>query len=403
MPLYKFQAVHKDGSKYQGTREAADRLALFSDLRKEGDTVLSVTQSHEGFAFGSILRYFGSVKQTEKISFTRNLSAMLTAGLPLSRGIAILGKQTRNQKFKAILADLGEEIKKGSPFNTALKKYPKVFSPLLVSMVRAGEETGGLAQSLAVVGVQMERMYMLGKRVKGALIYPGIVISVMIGIAILMMIYVVPTLAGTFKELNVELPNSTKLILAVSDFLVAHTIIALGLILGVIAAFIAFSKTKIGSRILDFVYIRIPIIGTIVIETNAARTARTLSSLLAAGVSALPSIEITRDVIQNSFHKDVLTQAGKLVEKGLPLSDAFIRHPKVYPILFAEMIAVGEETGQYSAMLLKVAEFYETEVEQKTKDISTIIEPLLMVVIGAGVGFFALAMISPIYSISGGI
>jgi type IV pilus assembly protein PilC len=168
-------------------------------------------------------------------------------------------------------------------------------------------------------------------------------------------------------------------------------------------AFIAAARTTIGKRILDYVFIRVPVIGTIVVETNAARTARTLSSLLSAGVPALQSIEITRDVIQNSFHREVLVQASALVEKGLPLSDAFLRHPKIYPVLFAEMIAVGEETGQYSAMLLKVAEFYETEVEQKTKDISTIIEPLLMVVIGAGVGFFALAMIAPIYSISGGI
>jgi type IV pilus assembly protein PilC len=184
---------------------------------------------------------------------------------------------------------------------------------------------------------------------------------------------------------------------------VQHTIAAIGLIIGVILAFIAAARTTIGKRILDYVFIRVPVIGTIVVETNAARTARTLSSLLSAGVPALQSIEITRDVIQNSFHREVLVQASALVEKGLPLSDAFLRHPKIYPVLFAEMIAVGEETGQYSAMLLKVAEFYETEVEQKTKDISTIIEPLLMVVIGAGVGFFALAMIAPIYSISGGI
>jgi type IV pilus assembly protein PilC len=234
MPFYQYNAVRKDGSRYQGTREAADRITLFSELRKEGESILSVTELHAGFSLGTILSYLGSVKQAEKISFVRNLSAMIQAGLPLSRALSILSRQTRNKKFKTIINALEEEIKKGSPFHSALKKFPNVFSPLLISMVHAGEETGGLAQALAVVGTQMERMYALGKRVKGALIYPAIVITVMIGIAILMMLYVVPTLASTFTELKVELPASTRLILATSDFLVQHTIAAIGLIIGVI-------------------------------------------------------------------------------------------------------------------------------------------------------------------------
>lgn len=403
MPLYQYSAVRKDGSHYQGTREAADRLTLFSELRKEAENLLSIKELHPGFSLKNTFQLFGRVSQSEKIRFVRNLSAIIQAGMPLSRGLAVLGRQTKNTKFKKIIDDIGEDIKKGLPLNTALKKFPKVFPPLLTAMVHAGEETGGLSKALNVVGVQMEKSYALGKRIKGALIYPAIVITVMVGIAILMMLYVVPTLAGTFKELKIELPTSTKAILFVSDFLVQHTITALGLILLMVIAVIAFARTKMGGRVLDYLFLRIPIIGTIVIETNAARTARTLSSLLSAGVSALPSIEITRDVLQNSYYKEVLEQASTLVGKGLPLSDAFLRHPKIFPILFSEMIAVGEETGQHSEMLLQVAEFYELEVEQKTKDISTVIEPFLMVLIGGGVGFFAVAMISPIYSISNGI
>ena len=403
MPLYQYTAIRKDGTKYQGTLDALDRISLFSQLRKEGESVLSVTESRTGFSFSRLEAYFQTIKQTEKISFVRNLSAMIQAGLPLSRALAILERQTRNQKFKSVINALGEEIKKGSPLHTSLKKFPNVFSPLLVSMVHAGEETGGLAQALSVVGIQMERMYALNKRIKGALIYPGIVVTVMIGIGVLMLLYVVPTLASTFAELKVDLPASTQFILSASNFLLTNTILALAIFVAFAIAFVSFLKTKIGKRVADMVLLKLPIIGGIVVETNAARTARTLSSLLSAGVSALPSIEITKDVLQNSYYKDVLGQASKLVEKGQPLSDAFLRYPKIYPVLFSEMIAVGEETGQHAAMLLKVAEFYETEVDQKTKDISTIIEPLLMVVIGGGVGFFALAMISPIYSISNGM
>lgn len=403
MPLFTYTAVRKDGTRYKGVRDARDRLALFSQLRKEGESVVSVSEAGGSFALSSVLGMFQSVGQAEKITFIRNLSAMLVAGLALSRALTILERQARNQKLKSTIAALNDEIRKGLPLHAALAKFPRIFSPLLISMVRAGEETGGLSQALSVVATQMERMYALGKRVKGALIYPSIVVTVMIGIGILMLIYVVPTLSSTFKELGVDLPPSTAAIIGVSDFLVKHTLLAaLGLV-ALIGAAVGLARTKPGKRSMDWALMRLPIIGTIVIETNAARTARTLSSLFSAGVSALQSIEITRDVIQNSFHKEVLAQASGLVEKGFPLSDAFLRHERIYPILFAEMLAVGEETGQNAQMLLKVAEFYEGEVEQKTKDISTVIEPLLMVVIGGGVGFFALAMITPIYSISGGI
>lgn len=403
MPLFTYTAVRKDGTRYKSARDARDRLALFSQLRKEGESVVSVAEAGGGFVLSKALGALQSVRQAEKITFIRNLSAMLVAGLSLSRALTILERQARNHKLKSTIAALNDEIRKGLPLHAALAKFPKIFSPLLISMVRAGEETGGLSQALAVVATQMERMYALGKRVKGALIYPSIVVTVMVGIGILMLIYVVPTLSSTFKELGVDLPPSTAAIIGISDFLVEHTLAAALGLFAFIGAAMALARTKPGKRAIDWALIRLPIIGTIVVETNAARTARTLSSLLSAGVSALPAISITRDVIQNSFHKDVLTEAGSLVEKGFPLSDAFLRHEKVYPILFAEMLAVGEETGQNAQMLLKVAEFYEGEVEQKTKDISTVIEPLLMVVIGGGVGFFALAMITPIYSISGGI
>lgn len=403
MPLYTYNATRKDGSHYEGTREARSRTVLFSELRREGETVISVSEHKHTFSFQPLMNYFQSVSMTDKIAFVRNLSSMIQAGLPLSRSLSILERQTHNKKFKSVIVSVNDEIQKGSPLHTALAKYPVIFSPLLVSMVRAGEETGGLALSLSAVGVQMERSHALAKRVRGALIYPSIVVLAMIGIGILMLLYVVPTLSATFKELNIDLPVSTRFILSASDFLVQHTLQALAYGAGIATLAWAFLRTRRGKRTLEFCILRIPIIGGIFIETNAARTARTLSSLLSAGVSALPALSITRDVLQNSYYKEVLAEAGASVEKGRPLSESFLRREDIFPIIFSEMIAVGEETGQHSQMLLRVAEFYEMEVEQKTKDISTIIEPFLMLAIGGGVGFFAVAMISPIYSISNGI
>ena len=270
-------------------------------------------------------------------------------------------------------------------------------------MVRAGEESGGLAESLKTLSIQMERSSALKKKIKGAMIYPAIVLIIMAGIGVLMMIYVMPSITDTFKSLDVELPMTTQVLMATSDFMVANTLATLLAMFGSVASFVYAARTQIGKRILSFVIVRLPVIGTIAKEANAASTARTLSSLLSSGVDVLRALHITQDVVQNYYYKQIIAEAEKRVEKGTPMSEVFIERNDLYPVLVGEMISVGEETGQIAQMLQELAVFYENEVEHKTKDLSTIIEPLLMVFIGGSVGFFALAMIAPIYSISDGI
>jgi type IV pilus assembly protein PilC len=284
-----------------------------------------------------------------------------------------------------------------------LAKFSKVFPPLFVSMVKAGEESGGLADALSVIGKQMERAHTLKKKIKGALIYPSIIVGAMFIIGILMLMFVVPTLTQTFNELGVELPKSTQFVIAISNFLKNNTVMTFVLIVIFIAFLIAWLRSKKGKKIFDYIILRIPVISTLVKETNSARTARTLSSLLAAGVEVVNAISITGDVVQNSYYKEVLKNSEKYIQKGLPLSKSFTENEELYPIIVGEMIAVGEETGRLSDMLYQVAEFYEEEIDQKTKNMSTIIEPFLMIFIGIVVGFFAISMISPIYSISAGI
>ena len=284
-----------------------------------------------------------------------------------------------------------------------MKEFPKVFPPLFVSMVGAGEESGNLADSLLIVGNQLEKTYLLKKKIKGAMIYPAIVISAMIIIAILMFIFVVPTLSETFKSMNVELPMSTTIIIGISEFLANHGILALLIAVIVVTVLVILFRTPKGKRYGELTLLHLPIFSKLVKESNSARTARTLSSLLSAGVDVVEAISITKSVVQNSFYKDVLTAAGENVQKGIALSAIFMENSNLYPVLVGEMIEVGEETGKLSDMLLRVAEFYENEVDTATRDLSTIIEPILMVVIGAGVGFFAVSMITPMYSIMSGI
>ena len=408
MPQFTYIGKSTEGQSVTETVEAVDRFAVYDVARKNGHTVTTVTEVRGGFSMGGQLfdklnALISTVKQDEIVMFTRNLSAMLKAGLPMSRALSVGERQTRNAKMKFSLHTIGERLNQGTPLNDALADFPKIFSRLYVMMVRAGEESGTLADALSILALQMERSSTLKKKIKGAMIYPAIVVAVMIMIGILMMIYVVPTLTATFKELNANLPLSTQAIMVTSDFLSQHPLLAFGSMAGAVFACISLLRTRFGKRGLDWTVTRLPIIGKLAKETNAARTARTLSSLLASGVDVVSSITITKDVLQNSYYKEILADAAVRVEKGSPLSGVFIENEKLYPILVGEMISVGEETGQISEMLLQVAIFYENEVEQKTKDLSTIIEPLLMVVIGGMVGFFALAMIAPIYSISDSI
>ncbi len=385
----------------EGTREANDKFSLYRDLRSEGIAATGVEEiSAGGQSFiGGLLAKFNTVPLHDRITFARNLGAMLEAGLPLSRALTVMERQIKNPRLNKIVTEVNTSVKQGKTLSDSLAIHPNIFNKLFVSMVRAGEESGTLSKSLKNLSDQMNAVYLLGKKVKGALVYPAVIMCLMVGIGILMLVYVVPTLTTTFKELNVELPWSTRLIIGLSDALRNHSLLFLlgAIVLGIGTYFGA--RAKATRRAFDFVVLRIPIIGVLVKETNAARTARTLSALLAAGVEVVLSMEITENVVQNSYFKGVLGEAKEKIKKGDPIATVFEANDKYYPPLVGEMISIGEETGKIGEMLEGVAGFYENEVDQKTKDLSSVIEPFLMIFIGAAVGFFALAMITPTYSL----
>ena len=250
------------------------------------------------------------------------------------------------------------------------------------------------------MGEQLEKSYLLQKKIRGAMMYPGIILCVMIGIAILMFAYVLPKLTATFKEFNTTLPLPTRIVIGASDFFAAHYLVILVLIAGVILGVIAFSRTVSGKKFFGKLVLRLPVIGNIAKEVNSARATRTLTSLLSSGVDVVASIKITANVVQNLHYREMLMDTSEKIQKGSTLQSLFAPRNDLYPAFVSEMIGVGEETGTLSKTLLEVASYYESEVDQKTKDMSTVIEPFLMVFIGVGVGFFAIAMISPIYSLS---
>lgn len=402
MARFTYAAQKTDGEVYKGVAEARDRFELYEIIRHEGAHILSAEE--EGLKHFWNFSYWNAkittVPEYEKILFARNLGAMLSAGLSLARALAVIERQTKNPRLNTVVSELSGAVRRGETLHSALEKYPKVFPKLFSAMVRAGEEGGQLPQSLVTVSDQMERMYILKKKIRGAMLYPIIIVIAILGIGSFMMVNVVPTLAQTFEEMNAQLPSSTQAIINVSNFLVNYTVAAIALIIFLGASLFSALKTEAGSRAMDLVFLRIPIIGVIVREINAARTARTLASLLASGVDVITSLDITADVVQNSYFKKVIIEAKDAVGKGEPLSMAFVRAEHLYPAFVGEMISVGEETGQLTEMMKKLALYYEDEVDRKTKDMSTIIEPFLMLAIGGAVGFFAVAMISPIYQLS---
>jgi type IV pilus assembly protein PilC len=393
-----------DGSEESRVVEANSRFDVYAQVENGGDAVVSISEG-AGFTMPAWTKItIGSgVKFDQKIAFTKNLSAMLGAGLTLSRALSVIERQSSNKVLKGIIADIESKIRAGTSFHEALADHKNVFPKLFIAMTKAGEEGGTLSDTLQTVAKQMDRSYTLTKKVKGAMIYPSIIVVAIIIIGILMLLFVVPTLAATFNSLGAKLPIATQIILNASTFMTHNIILVVSaLLVSVIGGTIFFRSTTGGSLVLA-ASLYMPVVGELVRETFSARAARTLASLLSSGVEMLTALSITQEVVgENAFGK-VIGESEERVRKGEALSAAFIDYPKLYPTFFSEMISVGEETGKVSDMLGQVAEYYEVDVEEKTKDLSTIIEPLLMLFIGGFVGIFAVAMIAPIYSLSSAI
>lgn len=398
----KFRVVMKSGDGEETVRvvDAASRFAVYEEAEREGASVVSITEAGGRMPAWTQITIGAGVKTEERITFAKNLAAMLAAGLTLTRALSVIDRQTRNKALKRIVADLEAEVKKGSSFHEALRRHPKVFSELFTAMTKAGEESGTLADALSVVARQMEKAHALQKKVKGAMIYPSIILSAILLIGVLMMIFVVPTLSNTFKELGVELPAATRAIISISDFMAGNMALTLGILAGLVGGLIFFLRSKSGGKVMLALALRLPVIGELVRETMSARVARALSSLLSSGVEMLSALTITSEVAGDNPYGKVVQEAEVRVRAGEPLSAAFMERTTLYPVFVGDMIAVGEETGKVADMLAQVATYYETDVEERTKDLSTIIEPLLMLVIGGAVGIFAMAMITPIYSLS---
>lgn len=412
MPIFTFSAAKRDGAVVKGEREAADEKTLAQSLKSEELLLLQAKVKGKGLAAAGwnfdVGKLFGRLKPiglVEKMFFARNLSVMVEAGLSLTRSLEALSEETRHPRMKEILADVKLSVTQGKTFAESLGAHQEVFGNLFVHMVEVGETTGKLAKVLKILAKQMQKDYDIRKRVKGAMIYPAIILIALIVIGTFMMIYVVPTLTSTIRDLNVDIPPTTQVIISVSDFLANYSFWVLGGMMALAVAIWRLLKTAQGKELFDRVIIRVPIFGPLIKKFNTARFCRTLSYLISSGVPIVRSLEITSSVLGNVLYKRALEEASKEVQRGTQLHTILEGYEEqhIFQPIVIQMISVGEETGKLSSMMLRLAIFFEEEVTTTTKNLSSIIEPVLMLIIGGAVGFFAVSMLQPIYSSLGGI
>lgn len=396
-----YTAKNFEGEVRSGEVVTKDARELASQLRGEGFLITSIKEIKEKKVKdrSNFWQIFEHVSLEEKMMFARNTSVMVSSGLPLSRAIKNLSLQTNNQGFQRILREIEIHLQSGGTLADGLEKFPKVFNELFVNMVRVGETGGNLEEVLEILALQLEKEHDLVKKVRGAMVYPAVVLVAMIGIAIIMMTYVVPQITAVFQDLNSSLPASTRFIIMVSNAFREHYIlVSIGIVFGLILTkFLAISKT--GKKVTAIFLINCPFIKNIVIKMNCARFARIYSSLLKSGVSVVESLKIIARTLPNVYYKRFFNQASESVQKGVNLSQIVYKEKNIFPILVPQMVEVGEETGKTEEVLSKMADFYEEEVSQLTKNLSAIIEPALMIVIGTAVGFFAISILQPMYSV----
>jgi type IV pilus assembly protein PilC len=404
LPTYFYTAKSQDGKEKSGRVDIASERELAQQLRQEGyflTSVVSESVRKEAGIKKSLFRFFGGVSIVEKMVFARHLSAMIKAGLPLDRGLRILAAESKSPRFCQVLAEVEQKIRSGKNFSDSLSEYPDIFPELFVSMVRVGEATGRLEEVLLNLSIQMGKDYELRSRVKGAMIYPAVIVSLMIGIGILMMIMVVPKLSSAFKEMNLALPITTQIVIGTSQFLSNHLVLGLGLIVFIAILIRVLLKTKSGKKSLDFIFLNLPVISDLSRKLNSALFARNLSSTIDAGVPINQALKIVANTMSNFFFRQSLLVVADGIQKGEPMSGLLRQFSGLYPAMVVQMVEVGETTGSLSETLRNLAEFYEEEVNNVTKNLSTIIEPALMIIVGIVVGFFAISIIQPIYSLVG--
>lgn len=404
MPKFLYVATNAQNKVIAGSAESADRTTVIASLAKQGLRAINVKESSEAPGSGGMFSFFGAnkVKNDDIVMFTRQLSAMVSAGVPILRALNSQMEHTGSKPLKVVLGGIMKSVEGGMPFADALAKYPNTFNDVYVNMVRAGEAAGILDDILKRLALQQEKSSSMRKKIKSAMTYPVVLFVITIGAFFGLMMFVIPQIGKILKDLggeDAELPPLTQGMLAISDFLLRYGLFILPVVVVGIVFLMRWLKTPPGKKLFHTLILKIPIIQPIIQKVAVARFARTFSALMGAGVAVLESLTVTSRAVGNVVYEKALLDAVEQVKNGKTLSGV-IEKNNLFPSIVAQMLAVGEETGQTDTILIKVADFYEEEVDTAIDGISSIIEPVMIVVMGSMVGLIAASVMGPIAGLS---
>jgi len=398
---FNYLAKTKEGSVQSGAIEAPVESAAIEILQNRGLIILSLSAAKRGPIFVRQIKIFQRVKQKELVNFSRQFATLSSAQVPLLQSLQALIKQTPNQYFREILSGISSEVEGGSLLSRAFAKHPKVFSDFFVNMIKSGEVSGNLESTLNYLADYLEKQYYLTSRIKGALIYPAFILSAFIVIGVLMLILVVPKLMQFLSETGQELPLTTRMIVWVATFMQSWWWLGAILLAGAASyGWYAYKRYPEVREWRDGMILRIPILGERVFKKMfVTRMAENLSTLIQGGVSILQSLQVTAEVVGNAVYKKIILQAREEVRVGGSLSVALAKHEEIPPLV-AQMMATGEQTGAIDSILKKLAAFFGKEIDATVDNLSQLIEPILILMIGGAIAFLIAAIIGPIYSLT---
>ncbi|OGE23670.1 MAG: pilus assembly protein PilC [Candidatus Dadabacteria bacterium RIFCSPHIGHO2_12_FULL_53_21] len=398
MPVFVWEGRF-GGTIKKGEMDAPSRSAVLARLRQMQIQPIPNRIKEKGKLFGLNFA-FGSISTRDLVIFTRQLSTMIDAGLPLVRGLDIIASQHPNQKFKQIIVRVKEDVEAGSTFSDSLAKHPKVFSNLYTQLIKAGETGGVLDVILQRLASYLEKMDTIKRKIKGAMIYPAVVISVAIMVLAIVIIFVVPVFAEMFKDMGTALPALTQLVVDIS-FFTRHNILYILIAIAAIFFLTGFSYSKSYKirRLFDAFLLKLWLVGPLLLKTIIARFCRTLATLTAGGIAILDGLEITAKASGNIITEEAILEARKGISEGQMLAEPLMARPKLFPPMVVQMISVGEQTGALEDMLNKIADFYEEEVDIAVASLLSALEPLMITVLGATVGVIVVSMYLPMFKL----
>lgn len=397
----RYKAVSKEGKIVQGIIDANGQPDAAMYLRSKDLVPIKISQVKSNL-ITDLIPVFNKVGANELIMFTRQLSSMLTSGLTLLKSLQIYREQTKNEKMAEVVSGIISDVEEGKTFSTALSNYPNVFSSIYVSIVKAGESSGLLDKVLERLADNLEKQAKLKSTIKGALTYPVIVITLMIAVIFLMMIFVIPQLTVLYQNMDIELPMTTQIVVGLSNFTIKFWPLMIG------GAFLSmyginrWKKTENGKLIIDDLLLKLPVFGKLIKETILTEFSRTFGVLIGTGALVVEALQQTADTTGNIHYRNAILSVSQQVEKGVAISDSLASNP-LFPAMLVQLVKVGEQTGKVDENLEKASEYYEREVNQTVKTLTTAMEPFIMIVLGVGVAFLILSVITPIYSLMSSI